>query len=403
MRRALAALFVSVACSASTPETVRSDAVAQASWDLWVRSPQRFVVILVVDDAPTPEAKSIRATAIAALRRTLELFRSSYAGFQYGDPAAWIPADMRVVIVHPSASSSERIKGPSDDPRLFLVSDNASIAQVDAVADAAGQAIDAYVAARDAAYPLLHTAASTVDLVLHARPPVDAHEASLLGSLGDSRWVALAIATSRDDGSDGTIDVVTDKRVATSILSPLVEQPGSCFGGLAPSTRLAAWASSMRLANVLDALCPDPMRGVAAWGLFPSGTDEGYSWCIPLRPATRPEGGAACTIDVTMADDGPCAAHTGMLDPLDGNAHRRPRALVEAGVPQRVCELIEFSGAQAEACRTTRDCNGCAAGWCLSSGWDSVPWCADRPILRFVHGAFPREQARMHVVCNIAR
>ena len=119
--------------------------------------------------------------------------------------------------------------------------------------------------------------------------------------------------------------------------------------------------------------------------------------CLPAPVATDPDGDLLCRIVVTMDDDAPCAAHSGMIDPRDPDGIRRPR-VDESGLAGRVCEVQQLTGAPAAACSKTDDCAGCAAGWCVRTlpGHPS-----DCPHFRFVHGAVPRGGASLEAVCNI--
>jgi hypothetical protein len=194
MRRILALVLPLLACSGSPAETVPDGRVAQVA-SSWGTPPARLVIVIAVDDEPSPEAASIRAQTIFALRPTLE--RTFRAGLGYDgallDPAAWHPVDLRVVIVHPSATGSARVFGPSDDPRLALVAADASIAQVDAMADATAKAIQAFVASEGDPYALLDASAWTMRLLAHARAPADAHETNLVAALGDPARKNLGI------------------------------------------------------------------------------------------------------------------------------------------------------------------------------------------------------------------
>jgi hypothetical protein len=364
-------------------------------------------VLLVVDDEPSPQAQAIRAATAQALPATLQqLVSESRSGLN----TDWVRADLRLVVVHPSIAGSAGVIGPNDDPALGLITDNATPEAIAATSAAAARAIDGSVAAEGAPYALLAAAASAMDLVTGIRPAADTREQGLLASLG-SRWeVALIIATSGDDRSAGAVTTRPwwrdgDHPALTLMTSMHTAADGGCGGDLDPSTRLAAWvAATQRGSPGADLLFPsctdesDP-HTIAPQGLLPQHIVGDFNpLCLPAL-ATTPQGAAACRLIATMADDAPCSAQPGMLDPLDPDGERRPRFAGDSGNAQRVCEIRALEGAEAAACSTRLDCSGCSAGWCATTPL-AFPGCTD---FRFVHGAVPRGPAEIDFTCDMAR
>ena len=362
------------------------------------------VLVLAVDDEPTAAAAAIRAATGSALKPTIEkLFTASLSGLD----TDWLRSDLRVVIVHPSTAGAARAVGPSDDPSVALVTENASTADVYALADSAARAIDGTVAAAGAPYSLLEATALTLELLAGARSPADAHEVSLLASIGNPGELALVVATSRDDASVGSVDSYAwwtpgpPSGVAFStVFSSLTAGSDTCDGALAPSTRLAAWVVVAR-----DAGVPFDVFGAQCEAVQETGFDELFGdgsalFCLPAPPVVRADGSPACLVSATFADDAPCASRPGMLDPMDPDGVRRPRSgSADAGPPGRMCEIDELEGAAATACSETTTCAACTAGWCVTQTLGS-PSCA-QGVMRFVHGAAPTGPALLHVVCDV--
>lgn len=412
----LAVLVLVVACSGRPQETVAGGSVTELAWQ-WYAPPMRALIVLTVDDEATPEAASIRAATISALRSTFEKqFRESL-GYDAAlrDPAAWHPAGLRVVLVRPSAVGSSRAIGPSDDPRLAVVGTDVTTDQIQAQADAATIAIDASPAPPAAPYALLDATAQTLELVTGARAPGDAREAKLVQSLGDPEVILLAIATSHDDVSSATVEIdaqetiaVGRNRLGIAIWTSLVAQRGaigaSCGQSLDSSTRLGAWADAIRDVDTFDSTCQDAASQLAQDGLFGWGSADDF--CDPsFRIASRPDGSAACLLEAVLADDTACASQPGMIDPADFQGTRAPRTTTDAdGILRRVCEVVELRGAESDSCRTNVACDGCGPGWCVTDVWP-VPrltnaWDGCSPF-RFVRGATPRDKARVNWVCDI--
>jgi len=367
-----------------------------------VDSPGR-VLVLVVDDEATMDAAAVRSATIGALRPTLkQLFRDGQSGLD----TDWLRSDLRVVVVHPSTPGSSRATGPSEAPSLALITANASIADVDALADSAAQAIESAVAPSGVSYSLLKATAQTVELLARTRPPADASEASLLASIGEPEELVLVVATSSDDASAGSIDSYAwwappppFGLVLSSILSPLARGEDACAGVLDSTSRLAAWVAEAVRAGVSFEVLGAPCETLQQYG-FDSVIGDVEPWCLPATPVTRPDGTPACLVTATFLDDASCASRPGMLDPMAPDGVRRPQSSsADAGLAGRVCEVHELEGLAATACSESPTCDGCTPGWCVTQG-GSRP-CADGSP-RFVQGAVPSGSALLQLVCGVA-
>ncbi len=397
------ALF-SIACSSGTIPGAVDGGVTQFTVEEVIGS-EHAVLVLVVDDGPSAESEAIRSAMGRALPSTLlHLIGGNASGLDVD----WARSDLRIVVVHPSVAGSAALVGPSDDADLALVTDNATDGAITAAVGATTRAIGAATTPSLAPYALLEAARRTVDLVTHARAPADAHEAAVISSLGEPDSVALVLATARDDASpvdsaaagwwSGTTR--PDWYAPVTVLSSLSTGPDLCQPTLDPSTRLGAWVQTAREAGtrmgavVVSPSCDEDPAGSKL--LEPAVIGDSQLSCLPAAVAADPDGRLLCRVVVTMDDDAPCAAHSGMLDPRDPDGIRRPR-VDKAGLAGRVCEIQQLTGAPAVACSTTDDCSGCAAGWCVRT----LPSSSRCPHFRFVHGAVPRGHASLEVVCDI--
>ena len=404
---ALGLLCAALGCRGYATYTAPSGAVTQFGSEFTL-SPVRRVLVVAVDDEATADAATIRSATAARLRPTMKHEVADGAADLDSD---WLRADLRVVIVHPSIAGSARAIGPSDDPNLAVVTDNASLGDIDALADAAARAVDAFVAPAGGRYSLLEATARTVELLARARAPEDAREASLLASLGKPEMVAVVLGTSRDDDSAEGVAAYAWWRPPLPFfidfgvtLSPL-QGPDVCSRTLEPSTRLGAWSAeageAMHRFTVLNPACAAETSGTETSG-FDGIIPDRWPICLPATPATRPEGEAACRVRVTTAETVPCSTDPGMLDPLDPDGVRRPRTeAAEDGTLLRVCDVHELAGAQAGTCsKTTTTCTGCAPGWCVAD--IGSPFCPTGTF-RFVHGAAPRSRATVDYLCDVAQ
>ncbi len=392
-------LLVSVgACSGGAPEGMVSGSALQFTDDRSVGS-QRVVIVLTVDDEATADAASLRTLATGALRPTLE------QSFEEALPRLVtdsLRADLRVVVVHPSIAGSGRAVGPSDDPALSLVSAAVSLSDVDAVADSASSIIEGAIAPAGAPYAPLDSTALTLQLLSGMRPPADAHEASLVSSLGTpSSATAVILVTSRDDPGTGGVGAMPAfspaPSVEVSMVSPFQSGQNTCSQG--PESSLARWAmaAGAQLTS-FSTMCAEDVSILEQDGLGDGIIADASPWCFP-PVASRPDGTAACVIDATLPGDAPCATYPGLLDPLDPDGIRRPRLTSADAAPSgpgRVCEMNRLSGALAQMCQTGTNCNGCGPGWCLAPSrgcGGTVP--------RFVQGLLPPGPVELDVLCDL--
>jgi hypothetical protein len=396
-----------IAACSTTTGSGPSGGLDQYTTELRVDAGRR-VVVLAVDDGPSAAATSVRETATGLLRATLE--NRFAAGVGGGLGSDWARADLRVVVVHPSNAGSARAVGPSDDPGLAVVAANASTRDIDAMADAAGRAIDANVAPAGAPYTLLDATARTLRLVTGARAPEDAHEADLVASLGTPEVVAFVIATSRDDEGAESVgeDAAWRPPIAiegSALFAPLTGAGAPCSGTRAPPTRLGAWAAALHGTDVYtrdyDPACIDDAAELVQTGFLGAAIGEASAACFPAPLAHDADGAGACVVTATMDDGGPCSSHPGMVDPEDADGVRRPRAVsVGARGTSRVCEVRALVGEQAAACRESAACTGCGPGWCDTR--TVVEGCGGGGSFRMVHGAVPPGAATLDLTCNLA-
>ena|ERR1019366_658771 len=402
---ALLAPALACACSGGTTVSVPSGVTEQYT-DEFLIDVARRVIVLTVDDGPGADSAAIRQTTKTLLRTTFE--ERFAVGSRAGLESDWARADMRVVIVHPSVGGSARAVGPSDDPALAVVSDHASTAAIDVMADEAGRTIDAAVAPAGAPYPLLDATVQTIGLVTGARAPEDAHEAALVASLGTPEIVGFVVATARDD--DGTTAVRGDVARTTpvwfddeAIFAPGAGADAPCSGDLVLPERLAAWSRALQAARVYteayDTTCQDDVSRLAQSGFLGAIVDDGFHSCFPAPIAHDADGAGVCVVAVTMFDGASCSSHPGMLDPRDPDGVRRPRTAADATGPTRVCEIQALAGERAAACRESNACTGCGAGWC---DFTADRRCGAVGALRIVHGAVPPGRATLDVTCDLA-
>jgi hypothetical protein len=378
------ALSVLGACGSSTvPRDLPSETLTH--FVLAERSAPS-VIVLVVDDAPTADAAALRATVTAGLRTDLR--RAEGPGC---DPAAWIPSDVRVFVVLPSAAGN-RILGPSDAPALSLHTERRSLADADALVDAIQVVLDGSVAGTTAAFRPIDAVNDVLALVRGDRAPTTVTEQQLVALSPFPDSLHLVVAATRDDQGSSPID--TPRLPADHV---------AIFPDVAPllTSRL----------GTAPVHWPADGAGLAGNGLFGTANDVGTCSRDTHLCASRPirqrlDGAAECLVIAHQRDaTAPCDGQRGWIDPADDDGVRRPRVTSNGGRDERACEVSQLAGAAGVACRETTACEGCGSGYCLTVAPDVAKTCAplvEIPVgLRFVGKSFHGADAWFEIACAL--
>lgn len=398
------------ACSSPIGQTVPAGSELQQiqqSFDLTSSTHTTFV--LVVDDAPN--ASALRA----ALHNTLTVILrdgivSGYpkAPHRRRDPAVAHRADLRFVVVHPSAEGDARMTGPSDDRELELVTDDASEADLDRVVTAVDRAVSSHLAAPDAPYRLLDATKSAVTLILGARAPTTEREERIAETARGSDSAAALVATTRDDASSGAPEQYALVGPADYAVPPyfdtVVWAYGTTSGSGLSTTRVSAWETASRwlgsfVDEALPVECDSPARCTNVFDtLF-----AGYVWPCAPSVLARPEGGVECAVMVDRDPMFPCDGALGELDPVSADGTRLPARVTIQGETFRRCEIAQVPAAEYERCHASWDYTPSAPGFCLSTLLDRS-YCNPNGAgwyLRLVGGANRRENVWAQITCNM--
>jgi hypothetical protein len=400
------AAFLFVACTRDSAPTVASGSISQLTATFAMPAPDA-VFLLEVDDAPTTDATSLRSTVASMLRPTVEYIADSGNWYDpaRNDPAAWHPVSLHVVLVFPSSPDSSRAFGPSDDARLALVAPDSSLDQVDAVADAVADDLEAHVAPVDAPYLPIDAAMQTLELFAGVRPPSDAHELALVASLGSAKHaVAMSVVSPRDD--EGSDVAAADAELATLLTPPFTTHGAVFTSTVAPalsdctvwrdtSTRLGQWVNASAYLALVAWPCAAGAEGPATL-LANALTDYGSEDCPPT-PLT------SCVLTWSTPTLTACDPALGLADPLDPDGVRRPATTTVDGVEQRVCEMHALAGSDLAACETSLTCDGCAPGWCRTElrFAQSGECPSGGYAFRFIGAAAMRGEAELGITCDV--
>ncbi|MCC6526091.1 MAG: hypothetical protein IT373_25820 [Polyangiaceae bacterium] len=358
----LAALAPAAACGSKGGTPFDPTTTSAVTFEYPIVDQGALVIVLVVDDADTPDAAALRGRVLEALAGSLLSEVDDRFGCGPGDPARWRPAELRVVVARPSAPDAEALVTPIDTPALDWIEPVATVADAEAVRAATGQVLAARLALPGETFRPLHAAQRVMDLLSGARPPEAASETAFVSSLRETTFVQVVVAGTRDDEDTAPVASLAPG-VGTSsavyLVPTTVILPATAFDyGCTPTpgtTRLEAWDAN---ASLYGWPCTDQ----AEWdGMLRVSWVDCGPWCESNPITVDLAGRAACTFYVDQPDLAQCDPVFGWRDP-DGTA-----TLVDhAGTSYRRCEIVQLEGAALDSCRTSLACPDCTSGFCVT-------------------------------------
>lgn len=367
------------------------------------------VIVLVVDDAATPEAAQLRAQIVESVRAGLEdAIRDRWSGCGNPDPAAFHPGDIRLVIARPSAPDDVALLTPTELPSLAWITKRSTADEVKTVTAGAAAALEQRFATAGELYRPLRAAKRAVELVKGARPPVTDAEAAFVASLLPEVWVRLVVASTRDDEDTVSVNTLVidpssrQSSINIGVVGPFAASGSTCKIFKPGDTRLELWASKNPTASQAPAsLVKWPCDEQASWyQLLASCCVDCGARCEDRVPTVSEEGVAACRAYVDQTDLERCDPARGVQDP-DG----KPTFIERQGAQLRRCEVLQLTGAALEACRFTLDCSGCPSGFCATEVPELTLLDQCEPgkrvsSLRFVGGALDAPGGYIHTECD---
>jgi hypothetical protein len=411
MRRTVA--LVTLVCSACGPREGDPPPAGQVRIhaEEWRFGMDEDLVVLVLDDAPTPDAANLRQAVVTAfgseVGRLLGTERT--CGSPVSDPAGWPVVHSPVVIVHPSAPLEERWTTPTDDPALDFRSNGWSDDGT-ALTDAVARGLSAPLAATGTPYSLLESVRATLDILGGRVAPGNVAE-QRLADAQPARLIELVVATTRDDESPLAVTAysapqVDGLQVSTTVVAPGTQPtPGFCESDAASVTgRIGEWLRSSGRPSTLAWPCDAPITdSFALFGIVDCGA---LCWGAPI--IVDAGGTAECRILAVGDTSEPCDPARGWIDPAGDDGSRRSTLETDdLGTVHRLCEIQQLTGDALANCRTSRECPDCGSGWCRTDltglGWDDsdCPSPGVVPHLRFVGGALAGARASVRISCAL--
>lgn len=360
------------------------------------------LILIVADDADTPEAAQLRAKLAQSLGPGLKSLIQHRLGFCGNpDPAAWHTGDVRVAIVRPSAPDDLSLLSPIEMPELSWITQSSKPEEVDTLVANTSQALSQRLAKAGESYQPLHATKRALDLIAGARPPENASETQFKNSLSKDLMVQVVFATTRDDEGSEALSTLKPSQSANFLrpllMGPYMADPINCYVNTPGNSRLESWASDLSF-EIFSTPCgvQSVWDNIFAWG----GADCGPA-CEDRRIQVSAQGVAACRFYIDQADLNGCDAGHGWKDP-DGKA----TMVDHAGESFRRCEIAQLEGAALSSCRQSLACEGCGSGFCVTE----VPELLYKDLcpagsaywgIRFVGGSISAGRGYFHGVCGV--
>lgn len=350
-------------------------------------APWTEVMLVVVDDAPTDEARALREFLATDIAGSYERAPCGEAR----DKAKWRPADVRVVLVSPSDPA--RTLTSETNPELLLRTPNATEEELVAWETAVGDAILASETPDTESFRGVEALEHWARLLTGYDGPASDVERRFMASLpsGASRDGAYAfVGTTRDDESpaaDGERWI------------PLAYAQGLDFRAL-PETCSAQTEAPAEF-ETLDAYWTSgPCEGATLFDYDLS--HECTPDCLDVMPLVDDGGRAECRVLARSWDLADCPEWAGWADPEDGNGERSPRFEDAESGTLRVCEVLQLEGDALDSCRTDLACEECGAGYCFAASSLYAGECRTWSDFRFTLGSDTVRSAEFEITCNMA-
>lgn len=341
--------------------------------------------LFVVDDGD--ESRPIRESALLEL--SAERLNGTHVAAR--DPAVWEPIDLSIAIVRPSQGDDPYVT-PADDGDLRWRSDNGQDAPARAAFEAAlGRWLTPSVEAPAAAPPVLEAFANAQSLLDGTRAAASDPEQRLIDALSHAELDSTFVHSAREDGSPLAAEsyavAIDESRRALHVVVPPLEMDAAhaCSVDRPSTPRFQAWLDAQ---SGVTSSQTWPCTGFSA--LPPPLAVDGAPSCLTRGPEIDEHGRAACVLEVAIDPEASCPNERGWFDPEDERGERTPRLITLDGESRRLCEIVQLSGSELDACRSEWAWQPETPGWCWTAlpEWnDGCPAGRTEQALRLVAGA----------------
>lgn len=346
---ALGLLPLLIACQEEVVSGLADDAgaVSQFEFMLWRPGAPTIWTVLVIDDAPTEAARSLREHLVADLRG---FFDEADGCAVSADPASYRPIDHRLIIVGASGTLEPRFR---DEEGLHAFGVDASPGLLVAFEQAAEAAILSMETAQVLPFVGVAELAHYANLVEGAELPRSPAEEELVGLFpGRGTYALAALASTRPDLSPEHLPVSSVKHLwALSLLH--WPEDGSC----------PALAHGEEDIPSLQRLAPrfSSPRCFEEATIFTVLNGKHTCSCLPWAPPADAEGQVPCRVYGEFPADTDCEQMAGwtFLESTQSGYHG------EDPWPVNLCELRQAEGAALDACVHDFACEGCEPSFCF--------------------------------------
>jgi|GEM_PF-2199707 len=304
-------------------------------------------ILLVVDDAPTEAARSLRLHLADDLRGFIDDLDAADCGI-VADPAAYRPIDLRLVVVGASGTLQPRFR---DAEGLHALGPDASPELLGAFEEAGRQAILATETAEVLPFVGEFEVAHYLNLLEEGGQPRSAAEAELATLLPSPSWPFIGLAKTRSDVSTNVAPVISSWGLEVSLLD--WPEDGTCPEH--PESRIDLPALDPVGGRWTSPHCHEEAR------IFEPGL---VADCAPRCMSRVPldaSGRLNCRIYGDFPPDVDCQQSPGWtfvettMSEVEGYENFQVN----------VCEMRQAEGAALDACINDFACEGCEPSFCF--------------------------------------
>jgi hypothetical protein len=340
------------------------------------------VMLLVVDDAPTPDARELRAYLAEDLKATYPLPDSC-------DPAEWRPESLEVVLISPSDPA--RTQTSESNPELRLVTPNATQAEITRWQTALGEAIRQAETADVQPFLAMAELDHWSRLLMGDAKPRSELERRFRASILKDAGIFARVATTRDDESSELSDDF-----------PLYFHGRGLFWNAADVASVCSYAGPPRLTGQIASWRTAPCEEESFFDdrRLDYACDPGDFPCFGGTPVVSSEGRAECRVLAHAYELERCPEWAGWVNPLDASGKRVRRTQNTEYGEVRICEVLQLEGAALDSCRTKESCADCDSGFCVPEASRST-LCTTLADFRFPFGSDVATTGHLEVKCNV--
>jgi len=326
-----------------------SGSVTQFEFRYWKSTAAPSWFLLVVDDAPTQAARTLRQRLAEDLRGYFDDLDAADCGIE-ADPAVYRPIDWRLIVVGASGTLEPRFR---ESEGLYAKGADASPDLLSAFEEAGGQAIVATEASEVLPFVGQYELVHYLNLVQGSAEPRNDAEAELVSVLSPEAWPAAAVAGTRLDVSSDVPPLISSVRPLWDVIMLDWGEDGYSCPEHDRSDLVPAFDP---LGVIWSPGCWEDARVFESFFVA-----DCVPACMNRLPKPDEAGRVACRVFGEFPEDVDCEDSAGWVF-LEHTVTDYEGA---EPWPVNLCELRQAEGAALDACVNDFGCEDCVSSFCF--------------------------------------